>query len=116
MTILELLSLHLSVDGLVKAIACNQLFKKHYRQTLERHRAPQGKAAMNVPLLGSNGSYWRILLKKAKIERLRKSREGRFLDASIAARPVGPIRRSVVVFVGIDVVPHVAARETHRRS
>jgi hypothetical protein len=30
--------------------------------------------------------YWRILLKKSKIERLRKSREGRLLGLSAAAR------------------------------
>jgi hypothetical protein len=56
MTILELFSLHLSVDGLVKAIACDQ---RNHRQTPERHRAPQGQSGNErPPLLGSNGSYW----------------------------------------------------------
>jgi hypothetical protein len=34
----------------------------------------------------ANGRFWWILLKKSKIERLRKSREGRLLGLSAAAR------------------------------
>ena len=45
MTILELLSLHLSVDGLVKAIACDQRTIAKRLKDIGRHR---GKAAMNV--------------------------------------------------------------------
>src|SRR5450759_1438922 len=32
-------------------------------------------------------AYWQILLQKSKIERPRKSRESRFLDAATAAKP-----------------------------
>jgi hypothetical protein len=45
MTILELLSLQLSVDGLVKAIACDQRTIAKRLKDIGRHR---GKAAMNV--------------------------------------------------------------------
>src|ERR1700737_3913548 len=45
MIILELLSLHLSVDGLVKAIACDQRTIAKRLKDIGRHR---GKAAMNV--------------------------------------------------------------------
>src|SRR5216683_2885262 len=42
MTILELLSLHLSVDGLVNAIACDQRFQKTQWQNAERTWAAKG--------------------------------------------------------------------------
>jgi len=56
MTILEFLSRRLSVDGLVKAIACDQRFQKTPSPTLERHRAPQRQSGNERTLLGSNGS------------------------------------------------------------
>jgi hypothetical protein len=46
-----------------------------------------------------------MLLKKSKIEELRKSREGRLFDVFVAARPVGSIWRPMVDLVRNDVVP-----------
>src|ERR1700730_17590910 len=74
--------------------------------TQEADIAKHGRQVRKVP----------ILLQKSKIERLRKSRESRFLETLAAAILSGPIRRSVVVLVGSDVVPHVSAREAHQRS
>jgi hypothetical protein len=54
MTILEFSSLHLSVDGLVKALACDQ------RTIAKRPKdiGATGASGNESPLLGSNGSYW----------------------------------------------------------
>jgi signal transduction histidine kinase len=62
-----------------------------------------GRHVSNVP----------ILLQKSKIERCRKSRESGFLDALPLQYPVAPMRRSVVIFVQNDEVPHIASYETH---
>src|ERR1700693_3160430 len=56
MTILELLSLHLSVDGLARQ--GDSLLSHDHLQTPKRQRAPQGQSGNERPLLGSNGSYW----------------------------------------------------------
>src|SRR3984893_5175189 len=77
---------------------------------------PNSKALANVCFGPRQVRKVRILLQKSKIERLRKSRESRFLETLAAAILSGPIRRSVVVLVGSDVVPHVSAREAHQRS
>jgi hypothetical protein len=54
--------------------------------------------------------YWRILLKKSKIERLRKSREGRLLDLSAAAR-LFKTNRTVRGCVGLN-----RCGPSHRRA
>src|SRR5258708_33380774 len=65
-----------------------------------------------TPRLSSaeNDRFCRIVLKKSKVERLRKSREDRVL---VLQASVGQLRRSVIAFVGIDVVPPVAAHRMH---
>ena len=62
-------------------------------------------------------SVWCRLLQKSKIERRRKSREGRFLDAPAAARLSGAITKVGGRF-GRKLCgpPQVAAREAHQRS
>ena len=57
-----------------------------------------------------------ILLQKSKIERLRKSRESRFLETLAAAILSGANTKVGGRLVGNDVVPQVAAREAHQRS
>jgi hypothetical protein len=57
-----------------------------------------------------------LLLQKSKIERHRKSRKVDYLPTPPLQYSVAPIRSSLVVFVRNDVVPHIAARETHQRS
>jgi hypothetical protein len=63
-----------------------------------------------------NDHFWRIALKKSKIERRRKTRKGEFLADSATA-----ILRSADTKLGgrfseQRVVPHVAARKTHWQS
>src|SRR6202048_5064946 len=57
-----------------------------------------------------------ILLQKSKFERPGKSRESRVLDSSTAARLCMADTKVVVVFVGNDMVPHVAARGAPQQS
>jgi hypothetical protein len=46
---------------------------------------PLGALAIELRCRQVDVSYWQIVLQKSKIERLRKSREGRFLECSAAA-------------------------------
>ncbi len=71
---------------------------------------------MALVLKADQFGYGSILLQESKIERCRKSRESGFLDISTAAIPVAPMRRSVVIFVQNNEVPHIASYETHQRS
>jgi hypothetical protein len=66
-------------------------------------------------VLSVKGCFWRIVLKNSKIAEFRKSRKWCMLAILAAATPVESIRASSVGFAVFDVVPHIAASETHQR-
>ena|SRR5215207_5742381 len=57
-----------------------------------------------------------ILLKMSKIEELRKSRKSRMFAISTTVGALKNWYERQRAFALIDVVPHIAARETHGRS
>ena len=65
---------------------------------------------------GPSAGFWRILLKKSKIEASEKSREGQFFIVSAAASLCRAGTKVSARIVRIDVVPHVAARGTPQRG
>ena len=67
-----------------------------------------------LPLSGSIPELPHV--EKLESRRVQKSRKRSALAILAAARLCGIIRAPAIVFAPIDVVPHLAARETHQRS
>jgi hypothetical protein len=68
-----------------KEFADNRRFALATNIEVYATRKARGSAGQKLPL--RKVRFWRILLKKSKIERLPKSRESRYLDVSTAAIP-----------------------------
>jgi hypothetical protein len=94
------------------AALCSRFAVCRWFAKISRHRRDDPWGSRRRPSAG----FWRILLKKSKIERLRKSREGQFLSVSAAASLCRAGTKVSARIVRIDVVPHVAARGTPQRG
>jgi hypothetical protein len=64
----------------------------------------------------SDVGLWQIVLKKSKVERLRQFREDRFLLLSAVESLSRTATKVLIAFVGIDVVPNIAAHGMHQRG
>jgi hypothetical protein len=72
----------------------------------------------SLRLTAKNPTSQRVIVAGSRIQSVGASEHGPHrspLCADIVAK-LAPIRSSVIVFVRDDVVPHIAARETHQRS
>jgi hypothetical protein len=66
-------------------------------------------------LPATNVCYWRILLKKSKIEGSENLANIECWRSQPLQGSAVSMRASVVAFALVDVVPQIAARETHER-
>jgi hypothetical protein len=85
---------------------------QQYRRTVEISIRPISRQTLEP----SARLLWVDSVAKVENQTTENFRQSGFLDASTATTLCGADAKVVVVFVRIDVVPHVAARETHQWS